>query len=231
MCGRYASFRENQDLADAFAITLFDVADWTPSWNIPPTTDVRIVVERPDEASGTQRQLRTARWGLVPSWAKDISIGARMFNARSETVAEKPSFRAAVAKRRCLVPADGYFEWQARAGAKQPFYIHPNDEVLAFAGLYEFWRPSPDAAWLVSTTILTMDSAGDLAPIHDRMPVMPTPDAWAAWLDPAITDAHAALTVLDAQRADLQITPVGKGVGRVGFDGPQVIEPVPLPAD
>lgn len=222
MCGRYASFRENQDLADAFAITLFDVDDtWEPSWNIAPTDEVRMVVERPAEGVVT-RQLRSARWGLVPGWAKDPAMASKTFNARWETVAEKPTFRKALAVRRCLVPADGYYEW--RKPDRQPFYIHPGDgSVLAFAGLYEFWKAGPDAPWLVTTTILTRPSSGHLEQVHDRMPVMPPPDAWEAWLDPTQTDPVAALGAVDAQRADLEMTPVGRAVGNVANNGPGLI--------
>lgn len=169
MCGRYASFREAQDLADAFAVAPPDVADdarlLPPSWNLAPTDPVRIVVERESDDE-VRRSLRVARWGLVPGWAKDPSVGSRMINARVETLTTKSAFRKAAASRRCLVPAEGYFEWQEQeqeqAGAegaedaavptagrrsrrpkqpKQPFWIHPADGgPLAFAGLYEFWR-------------------------------------------------------------------------------------------
>jgi len=172
MCGRYASFREAQDLADAFAVAPPDVAEdaqlLPPSWNLAPTDPVRIVVEREQDDQVT-RSLRVARWGLVPGWAKDPSVGSRMINARVETLTTKSAFRKAAASRRCLVPAEGYFEWQEQeqeqeqAGAegaddvaaptagrrsrrppkqpKQPFWIHPADGgPLAFAGLYEFWR-------------------------------------------------------------------------------------------
>ena len=139
------------------------------------------------------------RWGLVPSWAKDPSIGSRLINARMETVTEKPAFRRAFAKRRCLLPADGYYEWYgAERGKKQPFYITRRDgRPLAMAGLYEFWR-APDAdpedrdAWLVTCTVLTTTAEDDVGRIHDRMPLMVPPDRWAEWLDPANDDTDAA---------------------------------------
>ena len=188
MCGRYASFREAQDLADAFAVSeVAEDARLLPaSWNLAPTDPVRVVVER-EKDEEVRRSLRVVRWGLVPGWAKDPSVGSRMINARVETLTTKPAFRKAAAARRCLVPAEGYFEWQARDGAsdgpgggaptsgrgsrggrkaqpKQPYWIHPADGgSLAFAGLYEFWRDRARAdddplRWLVTMTIVTGDA-------------------------------------------------------------------------
>jgi putative SOS response-associated peptidase YedK len=233
MCGRYASFREAQDLADAFAAT--DIADdarlLPPSWNVAPTDPVRVVVERGRET----RSLRVARWGLVPGWAKDPSIGSRMINARVETLEQKPAFRKALLARRCIVPAEGYYEWQRaeRDGkpAKLPYWIHaPDGAPLALAGLYEFWL-DPDRAdddprrWLVTTAIVTGD-AGLLGSIHDRRPVMLAPDRWDAWLDPARDTAEAVLPLLTGPGPDLVPTPVSMAVNSVRNDGPELIEPV-----
>ncbi len=233
MCGRYASFREAQDLADAFAAT--DIADdarlLPPSWNVAPTDPVRVVVERERET----RSLRVARWGLVPGWAKEPSVGSRMINARVETLEQKPAFRKALLARRCIVPAEGYYEWQRveRDGkpAKQPYWIHaPDGAPLALAGLYEFWR-DPDRAdddpqrWLVTTAIVTGD-AGLLGSIHDRRPVMLAPDRWDAWLDPARDTADAVLPLLAGPGPDLVPTPVSTAVNSVRNDGPELIEPV-----
>lgn len=237
MCGRFASFRQAQDLADALALAFVDddAAELAPSWNVAPTDPVRLVVERPERlADGTQgavvRQLRTARWGLVPSWAKDPSIGVKMFNARSETLAEKPAFKRALAARRGIVPAEGYYEWQARAtGRKQPFFVHAPDEgVLALAALYEFWKDPTKAEddperWLVTTTIVTRDSAGPLAEIHDRQPVILARETWDAWLDPA-TSAAEALSILATDPPELTARPVGAAVGRVSENGPELLE-------
>jgi putative SOS response-associated peptidase YedK len=234
MCGRYASFREAQDIADAFAAT--DVADdarlLPPSWNVAPTDPVRIVVER--ERDSRVRSLQVARWGLVPGWAKDPSVGSRMINARVETLDTKPAFRKALGARRCIVPAEGYYEWQRveRDGkpAKQPFWIHsPDDAPLAFAGLYEFWRV-PDRAeddplrWLVTMTIVTGD-AGLLGSIHDRRPVVLPPDRWDDWLDPT-RDATAALELLADEPPPLVPVRVSPTVNSVRNDGPHLIEPV-----
>jgi putative SOS response-associated peptidase YedK len=234
VCGRYASFRQAQDIADTFAIEEVapDVALLSPSWNIAPTTMVRIVVERADSATGEiRRSLRAARWGLVPSWAKDPSIGNRMINARAETIAEKPAYRRALAARRCLVIADGYYEWQAAAAgraAKQPFYIRPADgSLLAMAGLYEFWRDGASAAeapWLVTTTIVTTAASGALAEIHDRRPAGLASEAWDPWLDPAV-GADEGARLLSGEGPAMIAIPVSTAVNRAGIDGPELIAP------
>jgi len=233
MCGRYASFREAQDLADAFAVAPPDVAEdallLPPSWNLAPTDPVRIVVER-EQDDEVRRSLRVARWGLVPGWAKDPSVGSRMINARVETLTTKPAFRKAAASRRCLVPAEGYFEWQ-----EQPFWIHPADGgPLAFAGLYEFWRDRERAdddplRWLVTMTIVTGGAPANdpaLAAIHDRRPVILDPARWGLWLDPATSDPDTVLDLLHDPAPSLVATPVSTQVNKVGTDGPQLIEPV-----
>ena len=235
MCGRFASFRQAQDIADAFVIEEVapDVALLAPSWNIAPTTTVRIVAERADPETGeVRRALRAARWGLVPSWAKDPSIGNRMINARAETVAAKPAYKKALAARRCLVVADGYYEWQAAAAgraAKQPFFIRPKDgSLLALAGLYEFWRDRASAAdgpWLVTTTIITTAASGELAAIHDRRPVGLGPDAWDPWLDPTV-GAEEAARLLSGNGPAMIAAAVSSTVNRVGADGPELIEPI-----
>lgn len=248
MCGRYASFRATQDLADAFGVDPEDVADdaagLPPSWNLAPTDPVRIVVERPERLDdGTHgdpvRSLRLARWGLVPGWAKDPSIGSRLINARMETVADKPAFRKALAARRCLVPAEGWYEWtdpppgSPRGTRKTPHWIHRSDGgLLAFAGLYEFWR-DPDLAdddphrWLVSMTIVTGGAPADdpvIGPLHDRQPVILTADTWGTWLDPSV-DAGSAAALLGAAPRGLTAVVVSPAVSSVHNDGPELIAP------
>jgi putative SOS response-associated peptidase YedK len=232
MCGRFASFRQAQDIADTFAIEEVapDVALLAPSWNIAPMTTVRTVTERADPVTGeVGRALRTARWGLVPPWAKDPSIGNRMINARAETIAEKPAYKKALAARRCLVIADGYYEWQAATTdrpARQPFFIRPADgSLLAMAGLYEFWRDRASAAeapWVVTTTIITTAASGALAEIHDRRPVGLASDEWDPWLDPAV-GADEAARLLSGEGPTMIAEPVSTAVNRVGIDGPELI--------
>ena len=180
------------------------------------------------------RELRVVRWGLVPSWAKDRSIGSRLINARAETVHSKPAFRRAFAHRRCLLPADGYYEWQRLEGAgapKQPYFICRGDGgPLAFAGLYELWRdpalPQDDElSWLWTATIITTSAPDDLGRIHDRMPMVIQPDNWADWLDPAADDS-AGLMALCAPAASDGLTsyPVSTAVNSVRNNGPQLID-------
>jgi putative SOS response-associated peptidase YedK len=176
----------------------------------------------------------------VPSWAKDPTIGNRLINARVETAAEKPAFRRAFARRRCLLPADGYFEWWPASGrdgkqVKQPYFIRPRDgEVLAMAGLYEFWRdPKGDAddpeAWLLSVTVLTTEAEDELGVIHDRMPLMVDPAGWDTWLDPARQDPSDVRGVLlPARPGLLEAFPVSRAVNNVRNEGPQLLDPVPL---
>lgn len=243
MCGRYASFREDQAIADEFAVATVadDVRLLPPSWNVAPTDGVRMVVERADRATGEiTRQLQVARWGLVPSWAKDPSVGSRMINARVETVADKPAFARPFAARRALLPADGYYEWQAgpeppagtprtRRPPKQPFWIHPADgDVAALAGLYEFWRDRSKAdddpdRWLVSVTVVTRAATDAMAAIHDRQPLILPPDAWSAWLDPAV-GADEARALLDVPPPALVATPVSTRVNAVANDAPDLLE-------
>jgi putative SOS response-associated peptidase YedK len=255
MCGRYASTKAPVDLAEEFtavdAVTEKAGEARQPDYNVAPTRDVVAVVQRhPRDAEGTpdpdttERSLRLVRWGLVPSWAKDPSAGARMINARSETAAEKPAFRRALAARRCLLPADGWYEWQRRAAtkdqkaAKQPYFTHYRDGAsLALAGLWEFWRPKegelaekyPDG--LVTATVLTTEAVGPLAQVHDRMPLVLPPDAWSAWLDPD-TDAKADDVVrwLAPPSPDLvatlDIVPVSAKVNSVRNNGPELLAPL-----
>lgn len=225
MCGRYADFLEIQDLVDAFNLmNPGETPDHEPRFNVAPTQLVRVVRQGTDGAL-----LDSARWGLVPSWAKDPSVGVRMINARLEGVQEKPSFRTAFAKRRCIVPASGYYEWQAGASGKVPHFIHAADApLLAMAGLLEAWRPDPQAPWLITCAVVTTAARGDLAAIHDRQPVMMTPETWPAWLDPASSTADAMDAAL-APGPALEWHPVGAAVGNVRNDSPELVERVEPP--
>jgi putative SOS response-associated peptidase YedK len=174
------------------------------------------------------------RWGLVPSWAKDPKIGNRMINARMESVAEKPAFRRAFAKRRCLLPADGYFEWYGETkGKKQPFFIRPDDGgILAMAGLYELWK-DPNAAegadpWLWTCTVLTTSAPDDLGQIHDRMPLLVEKDRYAEWLDPTRDDTDELTSLLvPAAPGRLSAYPVSTEVNNVRNNSPRLVEPIP----
>ena len=251
MCGRYASFRQAQQIADEFdVVTLSQAAfDVEPSWNIPPTTDVRIIIDRPARAlerfGGRQhteagddqviRALHAARWGLVPPWAESLAMGTRMINARSETVATKASFRKPFATSRCLVVADGYYEWHTdEAGKKTPHYIYPTGgQSLAFAGLFSWWRDpqagdSPEA-WVLTTTILTAAARDGLEELHDREPVMLAPEVYTPWLDPHLTDPDAAMEIIAAPGPELSWHPVAPEVGSVRNNSPRLITPATQP--
>ena len=246
MCGRYASSRRPEDLVEEFEIDKVEVKEpLQPDFNVAPTKQVYAVVQRPvaadDKQGPSERQLRAVRWGLVPFWAKDPGIGNKMINARMETVHEKPAFRRPFASRRCLLPADGYFEWypteqQGSAGkpVKQPFYIHPADGgVLAMAGLYEIWRdPTRDeddpARFLWTCTVITTSAEDSVCHIHDRMPLMVERDRWAAWLDPSAADPDALKGLLvPAAPGRLEAYPVGTAVNNVRNNGPELVEPLP----
>lgn len=221
-----------------------------PDFNVAPSKEIYAVMERRD-----QRQLRVVKWGLIPSWAKDPSIGNRMANARIESAAEKPSFRRAFAKRRAIIPADGYYEWyepQRPEGApatgprggkikvkKQPFYIHPADgSLLAMAGLYEIWRDktveddSDPLAFRWTATILTTSSTDELGRIHDRMPLLVRPQDTAAWLDPSLEQPPADC-LIPAAPGLLQAYPVSTDVNNVRNNTPQLVVPIAAedPAD
>ncbi len=224
MCGRYVNSLDLDDVLDAFVAIKesYDARLTPPSYNIAPTQLAPVVVG--PLATSPDRRLVTARWGLVPSWAKDPGIGAKMFNARSETAAEKPSFRSAFAKRRCLVPATGYYEWQKRAGGKQPYFIHPADDAaLAFAGLWETWGRGEER--MVSFSILTTEARGDLARIHDRQPVMLLPDERDAWMDADAT-RDELMAVIASPEPAMAARPVGAAVGNVRNNDPSLIEAV-----
>jgi putative SOS response-associated peptidase YedK len=253
MCGRYASSRSPDDLAEEFEVVDPRLEEpLPPDYNVAPTKEVYAVLDRApkreqdDEPADRVRQLRVLRWGLVPSWAKDPAIGSRMINARMETVAEKPAYRRAFAKRRCLLPADGYFEWypteqgasrtrkgKAASSAKQPFYIHPADgSVMAMAGLYELWRdPTRDdddpERWRWTCTVLTTDAPDELGRIHDRMPLLVTRERRTAWLDPDTPAEQLPGLLVPAQQHGLEAYPVSTAVGNVRNNGPELVEPLP----
>ena len=223
MCGRYVNVLTEQELMDAFSLAVIadDARLLPPNWNLGPMQQGIIIRERPDG-----REAELAKWGLVPGWAKDPSIGSKMFNARSETLAEKASFRTAFAKRRCIVPANGYFEWQVTEAGKVPQFIHTADgSPLAFAGLTEVWRPDKDAPWLVSYAIVTKAARGDMKDIHDREPVMLTAPNVDTWLDPASGQDDLFAAIGD-DSPELTWHAVGSEVGNVRNNGPELVDRV-----
>jgi putative SOS response-associated peptidase YedK len=246
VCGRYAASKNPDELVEEFEVDQPPAEVLQADYNIAPTRKVYAVLEREPKTDGETasvepvRLLKVVRWGLVPSWAKDISIGAKLNNARSETAAEKPSFKRALARRRCLVPADGYYEWYTSEAkgpgakpSKQPFYIHPADgSTMAMAGLYELWRNPEKAdddpeAWLWSMCVLTTSATDEFGHIHDRMPMTVRRNEWAAWLDPSLTDLGVAQGLLHPL-ADLGLEayPVAPAVNSVRNNGPELLTPL-----
>lgn len=249
VCGRYASSLDPEDIVEEFEIHTALPPRLEPDYNVAPTKEVYAVVERPPRRESDdgpvlppERQLRVVTWGLVPSWAKDPKIGSRMINARMETVADKPAYRRAFERRRAILPADGYYEWyeteeRTKAGKprKQPFFIRPRDKsLLAMAGLYELWRDptktdDDPTRWRWTCTVITTDAEDDLGRIHDRMPLMLTPDRYDAWLDPENRDREGLLGLLQpAAPGLLEAFPVSTLVSNVANNGPELIEPLPL---
>jgi putative SOS response-associated peptidase YedK len=238
VCGRYVSVKASADLTDEFdAVDATDGLWAAADYNVAPTKPVRVVVNRAlRDADGTPaatptRQLRVVSWGLIPSWAKDRRTQGRMFNARVESVATTSAFKKAYAKRRCLVPADGWYEWKkSDDGTKQAMFMTPEDgHSLAFAGLYEFWsdRAAPDSPTVTSCTIITGPAAGALTEIHDRMPLVLPRSSWARWLDPAVADPADLLRSWDEVAGEhLELRPVPALVNKVDNNGPELLERV-----
>lgn len=263
VCGRYAASAGAEEVREAFAADV-DLTGGAlrPTYNAAPTTQraavvTRLHAEEQSEEPGRlaaegppvgvpRRELRLLTWGLVPSWSKDPRGGARMINARAESVLERPAYRRAAASRRCLVPADGWYEWRKDDGAerKQPYLMRLRDGgPLALAGLYEFWRPKqPDGGapaeeddWLVTFAVLTRDAETGLSAVHERMPLVLPPDAWADWLDPGIREPADVAAQLDAARAlapgRFSAVPVGTRVGSVREDDADLLTPVGPPLE
>lgn len=220
MCGRYASARNVDILAAEFEIAhREDDALPGPDYNVAPTDVVPVVVERDGG-----RVLTGMKWGLVPAWADDPAVGSRMINARLETVTERPAFRDAVVRRRCLLPADGWFEWADSPAGRQPFFLSPEDgAVLAFAGLWDVWH-GPDGRELRTVTIVTGSAPADLAHVHDRAPVVVPRDVWSAWLDPSEQSPRELLRPTPS--GVVVAHPVSPAVGDVRANGPHLLEPV-----
>jgi putative SOS response-associated peptidase YedK len=221
MCGRFTNTHSNKDVVKRFKVerTLFDI---TPRYNIAPSQQIPVITQT-DEV----RCLEGYKWGLVPFWAKDAKIGNKMINARAETLLEKPAFRQALTKRRCLIPADGFYEWQAQGKLKQPIYIRRRDKALfAFAGLWEEWR-SPEGELLRSCTIITGTPNELIAPIHDRMAVILTPEHEARWLAAENQDAAELVKLLTPYpAAEMETYPVSRLVNSPAAEQPECVAPL-----
>jgi putative SOS response-associated peptidase YedK len=221
VCGRYVSASTPDDIARYFDAEAPEVV-LEPSWNVAPTDDVYAV-----RSDGALRRVDACHWGLVPSWAPDPKVGARMINARAETLATKGAFKAAFRRRRCIVPADGFYEWTRQAGGKvkQPHFIHrPDGEPYAFAGLWEVWRRRADGERLRSCTIVTTTASEPVSALHDRMPVILPASAWDEWLDPANEDLIALGRLLvPAPPEVVAIHLVSTLVNSVRNQGPELV--------
>jgi putative SOS response-associated peptidase YedK len=229
MCGRFVSATPPDQVAAYFGAEAPE-ALLEPSYNVAPTNDVYAVL-----SDGTTRHVDAFHWGLVPRWAKDPKIGSKMINARAETLAEKNAYKSAFQKRRCIIPADGFYEWQKREGqrTKQPFFIHrPDGEPYAFAGLWEVWKGG-DGEPLRSCTIITTTPNSEMAKIHNRMPVILPPEAWDTWLDREVQDLELLGKLLvPAPPHLIVLRPISTAVNNVRNDGPELTdEAEPLPPD
>jgi putative SOS response-associated peptidase YedK len=225
VCGRFVQASSPARLAEHFHVDEVAIADDpTPSWNVAPRAEVLAIVDQ----DGTRRMGRM-RWGLVPSWAESPAIGDRMINARAESVTEKAAFRHAFERRRCIIPADGFYEWQVTGGPrKQPMYIAARDRTpLAFAGLWEVWRDAqdPESHWLRSCAVITTDANRTIAPIHDRMPVMLAESEWTDWLDRDAAEPAHLTALLDPAPDDLLVAwPVSTRVNSARNDDASLVE-------
>lgn len=261
MCGRYAASATTADLVEEFEVERDATGEVTrsllaapqhpapgePDYNVAPRKQARVVLSRrPADAAAADRavrQLRLLTWGLVPSWAKSVGAGPQMINARAETLLTSSAFGRAAGRRRCLVPADGWFEWQVSPTAvegkgrprRQPFFLHRvDDEPLAFAAVYEFWRdphvfdPADPTAWLTTFAIITTAAEPGLDRIHDRQPLVLDRADWGAWLDPDLVEPAAVGALLEpAPAGRFGAYPVGPSVGNATSNGPGLLEPLP----
>lgn len=244
MCGRFAQFAEDEEIVSAFDLDFLEGETEQPRYNLAPSQKARVVLERfvdiPDDTGITRKRLlrkgRFLQWGFVPRWAKTPS--RPMINARAETLLDKPMFRASAAARRCIVPANGYFEWHQhpKANTKIPYFLSasPSDPLLAFAGIYEAWRnplvPSgEEGAWLLTFAILTRSAPDELGRIHDRMPLILPRDMWEEWLDPTLEDPRSVHEMIAAV-PDPLLRPriVSPRVGKADNDDPTLIGETPL---
>lgn len=223
MCGRFALDTPPKKLTEHF--NLSGETDFSPSWNIAPSLRICTIT---DDTEGS-RHLRKMKWGLIPSWAKEATIGNKLANARGETVAEKPSFRSAFKYHRCIIPASGFYEWKSEQGVKYPWYISlKSGDPMAFAGLWESWR-STEGEVIESCCIITTDANAIMKPIHDRMPVILDQDQWTTWLSHQEHQKDALIPMIHPHDPEsMQAWPVSREVNRVGLrDDAGLVKPIP----
>jgi Uncharacterized conserved protein len=225
MCGRYKLSRRKQ-LVEEYFDSVSDDADWSPRYNIAPTQPVPVIRQH---LTQPVRQLSLMRWGLIPSWSKDAAGGGGMINARSETAASKPAFRDAMKSRRCLIPADGFYEWKRDGKSRQPYSFEINEgQLFAFAGLWDRWK-DPAGNWIKSCSILTTTANLVTSPVHNRMPVILDRDAYELWLDPGMTNVAEASELLKPFDARLMRRyPVSTRINHVANDDEECSRPVEI---
>jgi putative SOS response-associated peptidase YedK len=230
MCGRMTQTTDPAEVARVFdteSAIEADDRDAEPRYNVAPTQPLTVVTQRADEG----RLVEQHRWGLVPSFAKSLKEGAKRINARAETVATSPAFRSSFAKRRCIVPSDGFYEWRRTGGPKQPYFLHPPERaVLAMAGIWSVWKDPETDLWVPSVAVITTEANRLMSRIHDRMPVLLPREAWDDWLDPALDDRDYLQSLLAPPPDDvLGMYPISTRVNNVRNQGPELIEPVEEP--
>ena len=224
MCGRFVQFSSLRTIADHFQLDPLG-EELTANYNIAPTQEIYAVIHQ------NGRRLKRFHWGLVPFWSKDLSGASRLINARAETVAQKPSFRTAFKRRRCLILSNGYYEWKGEKGHKQPYYLFlPDQQPLAFAGLWEAWQPGDfddDQSTYNSCTIITREASSSVRGIHHRMPVILKSEAYNRWLYPEIQQSEYLQNIIDTEYIrELKYFPVSKMVNRVQNNTPECIKPL-----
>jgi putative SOS response-associated peptidase YedK len=222
MCGRYRLVRKKEILAEIFGLENENEVDWAPRYNVAPGQDVAVIRQ---DATQPVRTFSLVRWGLIPSWAQDPKVGYTMINARAESIAEKPAFREPLQSRRCLIPADGFYEWAKQGKEKAPYcFTLADDSVFAFAGLWDRWT-NPEGEWLQTCSIITTSANPLVAGVHDRMPVILEPENYDLWLDPALKKAEQVIDFLKPYRADaMKSWRVSSRVNSAQNDDPECIE-------